>query len=63
MNQEKKDLLCFALVVILTTTLIVACFPQFHVTSNWAANVLMFVPGLVAAAILLRRRDGFGSIG
>jgi uncharacterized protein len=63
MNQEKKDLLCFALVVVLATTLIVACFPLFHVTSNWAANVLMFVPGLVAAAILLRRREGFRSIG
>jgi membrane protease YdiL (CAAX protease family) len=63
MNHEKKDLLCFALVVVLATTLIVACFPLFHVTSNWAANALMFVPGLVAAAILLRRREGFRSIG
>ena len=32
-------------------------------TSNWAANVLMFVSGLVAAAILLRRQEGFRSIG
>jgi membrane protease YdiL (CAAX protease family) len=63
MNQEKKDLLCFALVVVLSTTLIVSCFPLFHVTSNWAANVLMFVPGSVAAATLLRRREGFRSIG
>jgi uncharacterized protein len=64
MDLEKKDLLFFALVVIVTTTLIVACFPLFHVTSNWAANVLMFVPGLVAALLLLlRRREGFGSIG
>ena len=63
MNLEKKDLLCFALVVVLSTTLIVACFPLFHVTSNWAANGLMFVPGLVAAAILLRRREDFGSVG
>ena len=63
MNQEKKDLLCFALVVVLATTLIVACFPLFNVTSNWAANVLMFVPGLVAAAILLRRRESFRAIG
>ena len=63
MNLEKKDLLCFALLVILATTLIVACFPLLHITSNWAANVLMFVPGLVAAAILLHRRKGFRSIG
>ena len=63
MNLEKKDLLSFALVVVLSTTLIVACFPLFHVTSNWAANGLMFVPGLVAAAILLRRREDFGSVG
>lgn len=63
MNQEKKDLLFFALTVIGITTLIVACFPLFHITSNWAANVLMFVPGLVATFLLLRRREGFRSIG
>jgi membrane protease YdiL (CAAX protease family) len=63
MNLEKKDLLRFALSVIVTTTLIVSCFPLFHITSNWAANVLMFVPGLVAALLLLRRREGFRSIG
>jgi len=63
MNLEKKDLLCFALVVVLSTTLIVACFPLLHITSNWAANLLMFVPGLVAAAILFRRREDFRAIG
>jgi membrane protease YdiL (CAAX protease family) len=63
MNLEKKDLLRFALAVIVTTTLIVSCFRLFHITSNWAANVLMFVPGLVAALLLLRRREGFRSIG
>jgi len=63
MNLEKKDLLCFALVVVLATALIVACFPLLHITSNWAANMLMFVPGLVAAAILFRRRESIRSIG
>jgi membrane protease YdiL (CAAX protease family) len=63
MNQEKKDLLFFALAVLLITTSIVACFPPLHITNNWAANALMFVPGLVAAAILLRRRESFRSIG
>ena len=63
MNLEKKDLLRFALAVIVTTTLIVSCFPLFQITSNWAANVQMFVPGLVAALLLLRRREGFRSIG
>jgi uncharacterized protein len=63
MNLEKKDLLFFALAVIVITTLIVSCFPLFDITSNWAANVLMFVPGLLAALMLLRRRQGFSSIG
>jgi len=58
MNLEKKDLLRFALAVIVTTTLIVSCLPLFHITSNWAANVLMFVPGLAASLLLLRRREG-----
>lgn len=63
MNQEKQDLLCFAVAVVLTTTLIVGCFPLFHITNNWAANMLMFVPGLVAAALLLWRRESFRAIG
>ena len=63
MNSEKKDLLFFALAVIVITSLIVSCFPLLHMKSNWAANVLMFVPGLLAALMLLRRRQGFSSIG
>jgi membrane protease YdiL (CAAX protease family) len=63
MNQEKKDLLYFALAVLFITTLIVASFPLLHITSNWAANALMFVPGSVAALLLLRRRESFRSIG
>jgi membrane protease YdiL (CAAX protease family) len=63
MNLEKKDLLCFALVVVLATTLIIACFPLFQITDNWAANLLMFVPGSVAALLLFRRRQSFGAIG
>jgi membrane protease YdiL (CAAX protease family) len=63
MNQEKKALLYFTLAVLLLTTLVVASFPLLHITSNWAANMLMFVPGLVAALLLLRRRESFRSIG
>jgi len=63
MKQERKDILLFALAVLTTTTLIVACFPLFHITNNWAANALMFIPGLVAAVLLLVRRQGFRSVG
>ena len=57
MNHERTDLLYFTLATVLITTLIVACFPLFHITSNWAANVLMFIPGIVALFLLLRRED------
>lgn len=63
MNLERKDLLYFALTVLVATTLIAGGFQLLHITNNWAANTLMFVPGLVAAAILLRRREGFTAIG
>ena len=63
MNQEKKDLLYFALGVLLVTTLIVASFPLLHITSNWAANALMFVPGSIAALLLLLRRESLRPIG
>ena len=63
MNQEKKDLLYFALAVLLVTTLIVASFPLLHITSNWAANALMFVPGSIAALLLLLRRESLRPIG
>jgi membrane protease YdiL (CAAX protease family) len=63
MNQEKKDLLYFALAVFLVTTLIVTLFSVVHITNNWAFNSLMFVPGSIAALLLLLRRESFRSIG
>jgi len=62
-TTERKEILLFAVAVLTTTTLTVACFPLFHITNNWAANVLMFIPGLVAAAMLLMRRQSFRSVG
>lgn len=63
MNQERNDLLYFALAVLLLTTLIVGFFPLFHITSNWAENVLMFIPGIVALVLLVRRHESLRSIG
>jgi uncharacterized protein len=34
-----------------------------RVTNNWAANTLMFIPGLMAVAFRLQRREGFRSVG
>jgi membrane protease YdiL (CAAX protease family) len=63
MNQERTELLLYSLAVVVPTTVIAACFPLFHVTSNWAANSLMFLPGLMAVVFLRWRRQGFKSIG
>lgn len=63
MKQERTDVWIFALAVLGTTTLIVACFPLFHITDNWAGNALMFIPGMAAAVLLLKRRQGFRSVG
>jgi membrane protease YdiL (CAAX protease family) len=62
-NAERREVLLYALAVILTTTAIVACFPLLHITNNWAANALMFVPGLMAAAFRVRQGEGFSSVG
>jgi membrane protease YdiL (CAAX protease family) len=62
-NQRRKEVLFYALAVIFTSTLVVACFPLLHITNNWAGNALMFIPGLMALALRLRYRDGFRSVG
>ena len=63
MNQKKTDLLYFSLAVLLVTTLIVTLFSFAHITNNWAFNSLMFVPGSIAALLLLVRRESFRPIG
>lgn len=63
MQQERRDLLVFTVVVLSTTTLIVSSFPLLHITNNWAANALMVVPGVTAAVILLWRRESFRAVG
>lgn len=62
-GQTRNEILLYALAVILTSTLIVACFPLLHITNNWAGNALMFVPGLMALIFRLRYREGFRSVG
>jgi membrane protease YdiL (CAAX protease family) len=42
---------------------ICAGFALLRVTNDWAANLLMFVPGLVAVALRAWRREGFRSVG
>jgi len=63
MNRQHVQILSFALGVLVPTTLIAGCLWQFQVTNNWAANVLMFVPGLVAAILRLRWGEGFKVVG
>lgn len=63
MNKERKELLFYALAVLIPTTLLAGCFPLFHVTNNWVGNALGFIPGLIAVVFLQQRRQGFRSIG
>lgn len=62
-NQQRKVILPYALAVIFTTTLVVACFPLLHITNNWAENALMFIPGLMAVVFRFQHREGFRSVG
>jgi membrane protease YdiL (CAAX protease family) len=62
-NQTRKQILLYALAVIFITALLVSCFPPLHITSNWAENALMFIPGLTAVAFRLHYREGFRSVG
>ena len=65
MNREpaRADVRLYISAVILTTVAICVAFAVFRVTNNWAGNLLMFVPGLVAVVLLLRRREGLRSVG
>ncbi|MBV8207552.1 MAG: hypothetical protein JO041_12225, partial [Acidobacteria bacterium] len=63
MNTERSDVLVFSAAVIAVTTVAVGCFPLFRITSNWAENSLMFIPGIVALALLFRRHQELWPVG
>jgi membrane protease YdiL (CAAX protease family) len=62
MTQKRTDLLLYSLAVLVPTTLISAGFALYHVTNNWAANALMFIPGIAAVVLRLWRRRGFKGV-
>ena len=62
-NRQQKEILSYALAVLVTTTLVVACFPLLHITNNWAENALMFIPGLMAVVFRFQHHEGFRSVG
>lgn len=53
----------YSLAVLVTTTIVVACFPLLHITNNWAENALMFIPGLMAVVFRFQHHEGFRSVG
>src|SRR5215475_5738321 len=63
MNRQRAEILSYAAAVLIPTTVISVCLSLFHVTNNWAANALMFIPGLMAALCRLGWREGFKSLG
>jgi uncharacterized protein len=63
MNRQRAELGFYAAAVLFPTTLIAAGFSLFHVTNNWAANALMFVPGFMAALSRFGCREGFKTVG
>jgi membrane protease YdiL (CAAX protease family) len=63
MTRKQTELLLYSLAVLIPTVLICVGFSLYHVTNNWAANVLMFIPGLAAVVFRLWRRRGFRTVG
>jgi membrane protease YdiL (CAAX protease family) len=63
MTRKQTELLLYSLAVLVPTVLISVGFSLFHVTNNWAANVLMFIPGIVAVLFRLWYRRGFKTVG
>jgi membrane protease YdiL (CAAX protease family) len=63
MTQKQADLLLYSLAVLVPTILISAGFSLYHVTNNWAANALMFIPGIAAAVFRVWRSRGFKTVG
>ena len=63
MNTERKALLLYSAAVLVTTIAAVTCLRLLRVTDNWAANALMFVPGIFAAIFLARSPEGFRPVG
>ena len=63
MNTERKALLLYSAVVLLTTIAAVTCFRLLHITDNWAVNLLMFLPGTFAAIFLATSAEGFRPVG
>jgi membrane protease YdiL (CAAX protease family) len=63
MQQARSDVWLYALAVLGLTTLIAAGFWSFDVTNNWAANALMFVPGLMAVIFLVKGTERFRTVG
>jgi len=61
-QRKRREIAKYAAVVLGTTIVLATCFAIFHVTSNWAANALMFIPGGWAAIFLLRSQR-FRSVG
>jgi membrane protease YdiL (CAAX protease family) len=62
-TSEQKKTQDESLAIVIPTASIAACFSLLQVTNNWAANALMFVPGLVALVFRLRYRHGFRAVG
>ncbi|MGD0734295.1 MAG: type II CAAX endopeptidase family protein [Terracidiphilus sp.] len=62
-RPERAAVLWYLLVVFITTTAIAACFPLLHITDNWVANALGFLPGIIAIPFFLLRHERIRSIG
>jgi membrane protease YdiL (CAAX protease family) len=63
MNSERRALLWYSAAVLFTTIAAVTSLRLLHIADNWAANALMFVPGILAAIFLARSAEGFRPVG
>ncbi|MDD2773682.1 MAG: type II CAAX endopeptidase family protein [Elusimicrobiales bacterium] len=63
MNQHRKTLLWYFLIVLFFSSLLACGISRFGRSGTALVNAMMFIPGLVSIFFRYRRKEGFQSVG